>query len=178
MRTLFVIVFAANLVLTLVSLIILPSHVAINFGPGGAPGPMVPNYVHALCFLMSDILLFGVFFFSPNWALRMSPDMVSLPNKEYWLKEENKPVLKRKLESLMSQFGVAFLVFMFLVQVLMIRASLGEPVRLEETYFLVGLGGLFVYVGYWLYHVHSSLKIPQGGDTLQARNGDPNEGVF
>lgn len=108
--------------------------------------------------------MFVPLFFSPGLVLRYPRAVVSLPNKDYWLKEANKPALRGKLESLMSQIGIAGFLLMFLVEVLTIRANLAQTTQLEETFFWVVFIGFFVYVGCWLLQLHFSFRIPQDAD--------------
>lgn len=161
MRVLFLLVFTANVALSLVSPVVLPSQVAIHFGPGGSPDSWAPTYVNTLIFLATEIPLFALLFFCPSLILRSPPALVSLPNKDYWLRDENKPKLRNKLESLIPEFGIAVFVFLFVVQLLVVRANLTATNRLDEPSFYVVFIGFFVYVGYWLLHLYSSLKIPQ-----------------
>ncbi len=161
MRKLFLLVFIANVALVLGSLAVLPSQVAIHFGQGGSPDSWVPSYVNTLIYLAIEIPLFALLFFSPTLVLRAPPALVSLPYKDYWLRDENKPELRNKLESLFSQFGIATFVLLFVVELLVVHANLTETNRLDELTFYVVFIGFFVYVGYWLLHLYTSLKIPR-----------------
>ncbi|MGZ3614494.1 MAG: DUF1648 domain-containing protein, partial [Syntrophales bacterium] len=50
MRSVFILVFVANVVLSLFSLVLLPSRVAIHFGVGGMANGWAPSCVNALFF--------------------------------------------------------------------------------------------------------------------------------
>ncbi len=98
MRTVFIIIFGLNLILTVVALILCPGHVAIHFGAGGDPNGWAPAYVNALIMSGVNLLIFVSFFFTPL-LIRITPSRwINLPNKEYWLRDEN----KTRMESMLT----------------------------------------------------------------------------
>ena len=104
MRSAFIAIFGLNLILTVVALILCPSNVAMKFGAGGDPNGWTPAYVNALIMTGINILIFASFFFTPQ-LIRISPTRwISLPNKEYWLREENKARMSAILTGHMYQF--------------------------------------------------------------------------
>ena len=66
MRAGFILVFIANVVLSLISLILLPSRVAIHFGPGGMANNWVPSYINTLFFIGTNTFLFVSLDFTPR----------------------------------------------------------------------------------------------------------------
>ena len=58
MRAAFILTFLANVALTLGSLVILPSRVAIHFGSGGVPDSWAPSVWNALAFVGIEAVLF------------------------------------------------------------------------------------------------------------------------
>jgi len=160
MRTLLAIVFAANVLLMLVSLAVLPDRVAIHFGPGGAPDSWASKQLNALVFLLLETPLFLLFWFAPSLPLGVPPRFVSLPNKEYWLKEENRPAFKRKFQKLMAQFGTAFFLFFFCIGLLTVQANLSQPVRLREEVFLPILVLFLGYTVGWTIGLFRSFRVP------------------
>ena len=163
MRTLLAIVFAANVWLMLVSLAVLPDRVAIHFGPGGTPDSWASKELNALVFLVLETPLFLLFWFAPSLPLGLPPRFVSVPNKEYWLREENRPSFKRKFQNLMAQFGTAFFLFFFCIGLLTVQANLSHPVRLKEGVFLTVLILFLGYTVAWTIGLFRSLRIPREG---------------
>ncbi len=149
LQTAFVLIFLANVVLDFVSLAILPSRVAIHFGFGGLADNWTSNQAGALFFLGIQILLFCSVYFSPRLIFKSSPKWINLPNKEYWLKPENKERTAAMVTGFMWRFGMALFLFLFVAQLLSIQANLSRPVRLTEKLFLSALGLFLIYTIYW-----------------------------
>ena len=161
MRNLLIVSFLANVVLTVVSLLVLPSEVAIHFGRGGMPDSWASKEFNALLFLGIDLFLFIVFLAAPSLSLGLSPQWLSLPNKNYWLKEENRAVAQKKLAPLMTQFGSVFFIFLFFVGLLTMEAHLADPVRLDETIFFFLFIAFMLYTGYWCVTLVRVFRIPK-----------------
>jgi uncharacterized membrane protein len=161
MRTIFFVVFAANVLLMLVSLVILPDQVAIHFGRGGCPDSWASKEMNALVFLVLETPLFLLLWFGPSLPLGVPKRFVSLPNKEYWLREENLPAFRQKMEYLMAQFGVAFFLFFFFTGLLTVQANLSEPVRLNEKAFVPVVVLFLVYTVVWTIGLFRSFRIPK-----------------
>jgi len=165
MRTLFFVVFAANVLLMLVSLVILPDQVAIHFGRGGCPDGWASKEMNAIVFLVLETPMFLLLWFGPSLPLGVTKRFVSLPNKGYWLREENLPAFKGKLKHLMAQFGAAFFLFFFFTGLLTVQANLSEPVRLNEKAFVPIV---FMFLGYtvvWTIGLFRSFRVPGEGDS-------------
>ncbi len=160
MKKIFIAAFIADIVLTAVSLIIMPDRVAVHFGLHGSPDAWASKQTNAFFFLLLLIPLFLLLFYSPRLILRTPPWMLNLPNKHYWLKEENKPELKRKFERLIYRFGFALFLFFFCILILTISANLSEPVRLEETLFIPAVVLFLGYTAIWCISLYRSFKIP------------------
>ena len=160
----FVLVFIANLILIIVSLVVLPARVAMHFGPGGTPDSWGSKYVSALIFLVVEIPSFLLFYFITPFVFKFPAEWISLPNKDYWLKQENRPVMKVKLESIMLEFGVAFFIFMFCAGLLVTKANLSDPVKLNETLFYPVFTAFMAYVVYWCVKIFRSFKLPKNDD--------------
>jgi uncharacterized membrane protein len=149
MRALFILAFAASLLLLAVSYSVLPDKVALHFGSGGTADNWGSKEAYVAIFFVSNLFSFTLFWCIP-YLTRFTPDsLLSLPKKEFWLQKENRPEMERRLHSYFSEFGAALLIFMSWVEVLCLRAHFEEPVRLNESAMLVGLAIFFVYVMYF-----------------------------
>jgi len=160
MRVAFILSFIANIGLSLLSLAILPSRVAIHFGAGGNPDNWAPNYVQVLFFLSVEALLFFVIFYSPRLVTKLSPRWVNLPNKDYWLSEENKDLAVARMAHYMYQFGTVMFAFLFLVGMLTMQANLKDPVRLDQSVLLTALAVYFVYTIAWCVALYRGFRVP------------------
>jgi uncharacterized membrane protein len=161
MRTGFILVFIANVVLSLVSLILLPSFVAIHFGLGGMVNNWAPSYVNALFFIGTNIFLFFIFYFTPRLVFLFPPKWINLPNKDHWLRVENKARTMAIFSSLMWEFGTGLFLFLFVVELLAIEANLSQPVRLNEKLFLLALIFFLLYTLYWCIRLFRAFRLPR-----------------
>ena len=93
--------------------------------------------------------------------MAINESWISLPNKEFWLKLENRAELEVRFSALMEEFGFMLFLFLFIVGLLTLDANLSDPVRLNEPLFLVFFVGFMLYVPYWLVKVFRRLKVPQ-----------------
>ena len=161
MRIFFLVVFAANIVLSLVSWVILPDNVAIHFGSNGMPDGWSPVWFHVLLFLGIQLVLFVTIFFGSKLSLGLHGRWVNLPNKSYWLREENLPKAQEMLASSMMEFGTAMMLFLFVVGILMIKANLSEPVRLGNELFWPSFLVFMVFMGYWCVKLLILFRVPR-----------------
>ena len=160
MRTAFILSYVANLILTLVSLTLCPSRVAIHFGLGGTPNGWAPAHVNALIMTGMDTLIFLSLFFSPKLIRSTSAKWINIPNKDYWLKDENRSTAESLLSGQMFQIGTVMFAFMFMVNLLALQANLSTPVRLREDLFWWAFGLFMAYVGYWTINILRLFRIP------------------
>ncbi len=161
MRTAFILSFVANLILTVVSLALGPSRVAIHFGLGGTPNGWAPSHVNALIMAGMNALVFLSLFFSPRLIRTASARWINIPNKEYWLKEKNRSTAESLLSGQMFQFGTVLFAFLFLVGVLALQANLSTPVRFREDIFWWPFGLFMAYVAYWTVNLLRLFRIPK-----------------
>ena len=161
MRAGFIVVFIANLVLSLVSLVLLPSCVAIHFGLGGMANNWAPSYVNALFFIGTNAFLFLFIYFTSRLVFKFPTKWINLPNKDYWLRVENKGRTVAMFSSLMYEFGIALFLFLFVVELLAIEANLSQPVRLNEKLFLSALILFLLYTVYWCIRLFRAFRLPR-----------------
>jgi len=159
MRRLLIAAFAANLILILISLLVLPDQVAIHFRSGGEPDAWASKWTNAVIFLLIQMPLFALFISVGRLTLNMPAKWLSLPNKDYWLKPENRAELEVRFGALMEEFGFVLFVFLFVVGLLALAANLSEPVRLNEPVFLLCFVAFMLYVPFWLVKLFRRLKV-------------------
>jgi uncharacterized membrane protein len=157
----FIMVFIANVVLSLVSFVLLPSRVAIHFGPGGMANNWAPSYVNTLFFIGTNTFLFLSICFTPRLVFMFPPKWINLPNKDYWLRLENKARTVAIFSSLMWEFGIALFLFLFVVELLAIEANLSQPVRLNEKIFFSALILFLLYTAYWCIRLLRAFHLPK-----------------
>ena len=162
-KSLFVMIFIGNILLAVLSLIVLPERVAIHFGGGGLPDSWSSKYFHTIFFMLTDIVLFFLMYYLPQLVLFFPARYISLPNRDYWLQEQNRNELKTKLGGLTWEYGTFLFAFLFVIGFLAVMANLSHPVRLNEPLFLVVFIIFMIYTVYWIIKLTRSFKIPGGG---------------
>ena len=162
MRIAFLLIFAANILLDLVSYAVLPARVAIHFGLGGTPNGWGPGYVFAILMVAMHAFVFCMIYFSPRVIFAFPARWVNLPHKEYWLSEENRPRAEAKISSHMWQFGTAIFAFLLVAGALVLEANLSDPVALREVPFLVALAIFLVFTAWWVVSFVRAFRIPAG----------------
>ena len=160
MRKVLIAVFVANLILTAVSLAVLPDQVAIHFGGGGRPDSWASKEFNAAIFLVLQVPFFLLFYFAHTLTLGFPSRFLNVPNKDYWLREENLELFQKKFRFYMAEFGVAIFVFFFCLTGLTIMANLSDPVRLDEALFMVVFVAFMLYTLWWLVRLVRGLRVP------------------
>jgi len=161
MRTLFFVTFAANIVLSLVSWVILPDNVAIHFGSNGMPDGWAPVWFHVLVFLGVQLVLFVTVFFGTKLSVGLPSRWVSLPNKDYWLRQENLPKTQEILSTMMLEFGTAMFLFLFVVGILTLKANLSDPARLSNEFFWPSFILFMAFMAYWCIKLLLAFRVPK-----------------
>lgn len=139
---------AANVALTLVSLAILPSPMAIHFGGDGTADGWAPSRVHALLMTAVQALLFCSIYFTPRMIIRLPASMINLPDKQHWLRPENRPLAAAKLQDFIWRFGSALFLFLFVMGLLVLQANRTSPARLNLLIFFPGLAILLIFTAW------------------------------
>lgn len=169
MRTALIFGYVANLLLSGVALWLSPDRVAIHFGSGGEPNGWAPSYVNALIMGGVNTLLFLALFFTPRLIAGMPVRWISLPHKDYWLNDENRPATVALLSEQQYRFGTAMFAFLFLVGGLTLAANLSTPVRLREDIFWWAFGLIMTYTAYWTIRLMWKFRLPKEARSEQAR---------
>jgi len=145
MRTAFLLAFGANLVLDVILLILLPERAASHFGPGGAPDSWASKETFMLLMLGVQTFMLILFLAMPAIVPKVPRSLVNLPNKDYWLREENRPALRAKLRAFSYEMGIALLALLFAAGLLTLQANLSDPVRLNPAIFILLPVALLIY---------------------------------
>lgn len=170
MRKVYILVFAVNIIFIAASLFILPDRVAMHFSGGGEPDSFGSKQFFATVLAISESFTFVIFLLIPYLVMKSPPGMMNLPNKKYWLKEENRPALRSKISTLFYEFATVFFVFMFAVNILAVKANLSEPVRLDNRFFNSALIIILLYTAYWFAKFMLSFRIPKENQESNTEN--------
>lgn len=166
MRWLFILMVAATVAETLVSLAVLPDRVAIHFGADGLANGWGSNSVNALLMTATHVFLFCVLYFAAHLVTVIPPRFINLPNKEYWLSPANRVAAREKIKRFMWRFGVAIFTFFFVTGLLSLQANLVTPARLNLRVFFPALGLFLLYTLWWTMSLYRAFRLP-GGERSQ-----------
>ncbi len=156
-------VFIVTVLFNLLSWVVLPENVAIHFGGSGAPDSWAPRWFQVVMFTVLLIVLYASFALAPRLLDGVPKKYISLPNSDYWLKDENLPEAVRRMSSLMYSFGIATGLLMLGVLILVVMANLSDPVRLPGGRMpWIMLISYFAYTAWWLVRVFTSFRVPRG----------------
>ena len=165
MHGLFILTFIANVALSLVSLLFLPSRVAVHFRIGGAADNWASSYFNTFFFIGINTFLFLLFYYTPRLIFRLPAKWSNLPNKGYWLRPENRPLTAERVSSFMYQFGSALFLLLLVVQLLAVQANLSHPVKFNEKLFLTALVLFVLYTAHWCIRFFKAFRLPKGLQT-------------
>ena len=163
MRKALIVVFMFNLVLTAVSLALMPDQVAIHFGGGGRPDSWASKEFNATIFLVLEVPFFLMFYLAPMLPLGASKKFLNLPNKDYWLQDEHRPLFHRKFGFYMAEFGVAIFSFFFCINLLVLQANLRKPVLLDYKISMIVFIVFMSYTLWWLVRIIRGFRVPAHG---------------
>ena len=159
MRNTFILMLLANVVVTLVSLVVLPDRVAIHYGADGIANGWASKTMNALLLTGTHVFLFGLLYFSARLVGLLPASCINLPNKEYWLNPANMPKTQEKLQYFMWQFGAAIFLFFLVVGLLSIQANLVSPVRLNLQVLFPVFGLFLLYTIGWIIAFYRAFRI-------------------
>ncbi len=138
-----------------------PDNVAIHFNLRGEPDDWAPAHISALIMAGSCTLVFVIFFFIPYLIHKIPPRFINVPNKEYWMKPENKSKMYAMLSESCFKFGIATLTFFFFMELLALKANLEKPVHLLEDFFYWIFGFYMAYTLFWTVRIIQIFRIEE-----------------
>ncbi|HUW30058.1 MAG TPA: DUF1648 domain-containing protein [Planctomycetota bacterium] len=170
MRTAFLLAFGANLVLDVILLILLPERVATHFGPGGAADSWESKEAAVLMMFAAQAGMLVIFLGIPAIEPWVPRSLVNLPNKDYWLRKENRPVLRAKLAAFNYEMGIAVFALLFAIGLLWLQANLSGPVRFNPAVFILLAVALLIYAIIRGMHFLNTFRLPGRTDRKTPAN--------
>jgi uncharacterized membrane protein len=161
MKMAFILTFAANLGLLAVSYAISPERVAIHFSFGGNPDNWAPSHINALLMAGVHTLVFVSLYFSTKLTRIFPKKYINIPNKSYWIRDENWSKAESILTKEMYIFGTSIFIFMFIVGLLALQANLSTPVKFREDLFWWPFGIFIAFTIYWIIRLMARFRIPK-----------------
>ena len=144
----------------IICLFLLPERVASHFGARGEPNDWMESSTNfALMFLLSTVI-FIMFAAMPRFMKRIPKCLINLPNKEFWLREENLTEFERRVSNRFYQYGSVLLVFFLCLSLLAFFANYANPIRLRADLFWILFTLFIAYTVTWVAQFFRALALP------------------
>ncbi|CAN1209443.1 DUF1648 domain-containing protein [Tumidithrix helvetica PCC 7403] len=128
---------------------LLPDTVASHFNAAGqANGASSKAAYFGLYFLVVAIAI-GISLGLPNLLNLFPISIINLPNKEYWLSDDNRHSSIAYLKQSFAWFGVITLLLVIFAFQLTFLANLDPAKSFPSVWFLVGLGAYLIAIVVW-----------------------------
>ena len=163
MRTVFVAVSFLSILWTIASYFISPERVAIHFDAAGTPDNFTSSMNMMIIWLVVNGLVIASFYFTAVFMRKAPVSMINLPNKEYWLNNDNIAGTRSKIESQLFLFGTATLVLLNALSVLATMANQSPQASIDMSIFVLFLLAYMVFTIYWLIKLVTAFKVPVSG---------------
>ena len=162
MRTLFIIACLANIAFAFGTLPWMPEKVAVHFGIHGTPNGWDSPISNAI--MMSIVIgLLAVIFLCMSLSMSIFPSFCySVPNRNYWLNEENRSQTIRRLRSFIKLSGIVVFLFFLFIQWEIFQANQRVPMTLNMIEIWIGMGIFIVFVLVESIRLHLSFRLPKG----------------
>lgn len=168
MRILFIVTFLANIVFAFGSLPWLPNQVAVHFDANGTPNGFISPVVSAVVMSVTagfiTAIMFGISGLTTMTVIHM-PEFVNIPNRDYWLTEENRQKTLRRLRWLTDSIGFLTMLHILFIQWEIFRFNRAVPPKVFNSdmvmyvsiVYLVLLTVVFVRFHMWF-------RLPKNGE--------------
>ena len=164
MRILLIITCLANIACAFGSLPWMPERIANHFDLNGVPNQFISPIVNAMLLSVTTgfmgAIILGVSYLMA-FSTKHMPELVNIPNRDYWMNEENRPKTVRRLCVNVEFIGVASMLFVLLFQWELFRANQMVPPKLEGNSLWVGTGVLLVVITIDIVRMLLSFRLPK-----------------
>jgi uncharacterized membrane protein len=130
---------------------VMPSH----FNANGVPNGWMPKSDFFLFLLPAGLLIAVIAFLSPKLMAILPPNMINLPNKDYWLAPERRAETVQYFEAALSWFGCAIFSLILFTFYIAAQASLNPSRGFDSTSMFIALGAFFAFLIFWLVRITS-----------------------
>ena len=129
----------------------MPERLASHFDAAGAPnGWMSKDQFFTLNSILAGLAVF-IGLFPPLLIAKLSPSLINLPNKNYWLAPEHRDETIAFFERWFGWFACAFLLFLALVMQMVIESNRSATPQLPSDQFMYLLVGFLLFTGVWVF---------------------------
>lgn len=127
----------------------LPEHIASHFDGAGSPNAFMSQRGYVIFMLVFATGIPALVVGGIAAALRLAPNSINIPNREYWLAPERKPETIRFLTRHMAWLGTLFAGFIAYVHWLLMQANSVQPAQLSNKHLFLGMAVLLALIALW-----------------------------
>jgi uncharacterized membrane protein len=159
MQILFIATFLANIVFAFGALPWQPNPMAIHFNlTGQADGFASPMYNAILMSSLTSILTAGMLGMS---VFTRKPTWINIPNRDYWLNEENRPATIRRLRREFDSLGFCTMAMFLFIQYEVFSANQMVPPALKSVQVWIGVGTFLSLMLWETVRFRLSFRLPK-----------------
>ncbi len=169
MKKLLVVLCIVNITLSCSYPLFFGSEIAIHFNASGEADNFASPYALSVFLVLLGLFFCALGLFVPVMIDKAPKSSINIPNKEFWLSEENYPTFQRKFSSYWAEYNAILQLFLITICVLTIYANTLESPRLPMIPFAIALVSYLAYTGIWALRFIKVMKVPSVGDQTPAR---------
>jgi uncharacterized membrane protein len=161
MRILLIATCLANIAFAFGSLPWMPNPMASHFDLRGTPDGFASPMANAIL-MSTTLVVMGTIIFSVSWLMTITPPKYfNIPNREYWLNEENRPQTIRRICSCTELMGVWTMLFFLLMQWELFQANQTVPPKLLGNNVYIGCGVLLLLITVDTVRLFLAFRLPK-----------------
>ena len=163
MRSLLIATCLANVLFAFGSLPWMPNPAAVHFGLDGTANRWEPPIVSAISMSIFAGMMAAVFIgvsVGVSMSANHMPQLMNLPNRDYWLNEENRPATIRRIRFPLEMIGIGTMFFILFLQWEIFQANQTIPPVLRDSS-LYAVGILFAYILFEQVRLWRSFRLPK-----------------
>ena len=161
MRTLFLMLCLANIVIAVGMVLWMPDPMATRFGHGGLPVSVMSPEVYAVFISGLVVFFIALVLLTPRLMRVLPPSLVNLPNRAFWMSEDNRPRTERRIRVFFEGIGAVMQLLFLLLQWLTFTANRAIPPQLDMPIFWAGFVGFLVVMAVLTVRLYVSFRLPK-----------------
>jgi uncharacterized membrane protein len=139
----------------------MPARLATHYDGAGSPNGWMTRE-GAIVFHLAILGVTALAFVAlPVLLGRLSPTLINIPNREYWLAPERRAATVAALQNWMAFLGCGAVALMIAITQLNFQANLRSEPKLSSTALVACVGAFLLYMGGWIFALHRKFPKPQ-----------------
>jgi uncharacterized membrane protein len=123
---------------------VLPDNIASHFDATGMPNGFMSKTGYTIFILAFVVGIPSMVVLLMHSILYLSYDNINIPNREYWLSEQNRIGTVQFLKNHVAYLAVFIVTFMGYVHWLLLKANSVQPPKMPNTLLFIGIGVFIV----------------------------------